>query len=110
MNKNLFNTAHWKEGRVLITGVSGFAGSHLAEKLIYVDAKVYGYVRRHSVPEYRNINHIVNKMKLVERNITDIDSIMTAFKEIEPEVVFYLGCGASWSQRPGVLSKLTTQT
>ena len=91
MNKNLFDAGKWKDRRVFITGVSGFAGSHLAERLISVDAKVYGLVRRHSVPEYRNISHIINKMKLVEGNLTDIDSILTAFKEIEPEVIFHLG-------------------
>ncbi len=91
MNTNLFNESKWKDKRVFITGASGFAGSHLAEKLISVGAKVYGMVRRHSVPEYRNLSHIINKMKLVEGNLTDIDAILTGFKEIEPEVVFHLG-------------------
>jgi len=91
MKKDLFDAKKWKDRRVFITGVSGFAGSHLAEKLISVGADVYGMVRRHSVPEYRNISHIINKMTLVEGNLTDIDSIFTAFQEIEPEVVFHLG-------------------
>jgi len=91
MNKNLFNAEKWKDKRVFVTGVSGFAGSHLAEKLVSVGADVYGLVRRHSVPEYRNINHIINKITLVEGNLTDIDSLFTSLKEIEPEVIFHLG-------------------
>ncbi|MFH1285251.1 MAG: GDP-mannose 4,6-dehydratase [Candidatus Micrarchaeota archaeon] len=91
MKKNLANKEFWEGRRVLVTGVSGFVGSHLAEKLIEFEADIYGLVRRHSVPEYPNIAHILKKVKLVEGNLTDFDSILSAYNEIEPEIVFHLG-------------------
>ena len=86
INKNF-----WAEKRVLITGINGFAGSNLAEQLVINGAKVYGLVRRHSVPDYSNINHLTNNVTLIEGNLDDANSINSAFKMAEPTVVFHLG-------------------
>lgn len=89
--KNLADERFWNGKRVFITGVSGFAGSHLAEKLVELGSNVCGFVRRHSVPEYKNINSIVNKIKLVEGNLMDFSSILNYLDEFEPEIIFHLG-------------------
>ncbi|KKM86405.1 hypothetical protein LCGC14_1279380, partial [marine sediment metagenome] len=49
------NANLWKEKRVLITGISGFAGSHLAEQLLNLGCEVHGTIRRHAVPMHENI-------------------------------------------------------
>jgi len=83
--------SYWKDRRVLITGISGFAGSHLAEKLLSLGAEITGLVRRHSVPEYRNISHITKRVNLVEGNLLDFNSVNDVIKQQEPEVIFHLG-------------------
>ncbi|MBN2517869.1 MAG: GDP-mannose 4,6-dehydratase [Candidatus Altiarchaeota archaeon] len=91
MTADLASPKFWAGKRVFVTGVSGFVGSHLIEKLIEFDADVYGFIRRHSVPEYPNIAHVIERMTLVEGNLQDFDSILIAYNSIEPEVVFHLG-------------------
>ncbi len=90
MKRDLANKSFWEEKRVFITGVNGFAGSHLAEKLLELGADVSGFVRRHAVPEYQNIKHITDKISLMEGNLTDFDSILTAINSCEPDVIFHL--------------------
>ncbi|MDY6894554.1 MAG: GDP-mannose 4,6-dehydratase [Thermotogota bacterium] len=91
MTKNLANPKFWGDKRVLVTGISGFVGSYLVEKLIEYNCDIAGLVRRHSVPEYKNITHILKNVKLVEGNLTDINSLFTLIKQFEPEVIFHLG-------------------
>lgn len=91
MKDDLANQKFWEDRKVLITGISGFVGSHLAEKLLEYNCDVLGLVRRHSVPEYRNITHIMKNVKLVEGNLVDINSLFTLIKQFEPEIIFHLG-------------------
>ncbi len=81
---------HWQGKRVLITGISGFAGSHLAEGLIELGCEVHGTIRRHAVPIHRNIEHIRNKITLHEADITSPERILKVFEEIKPHNVFHL--------------------
>ena len=80
----------WADRHVFITGITGFMGSHLSEKLVSMGAGVYGLLRRHAVPHYPNIAHMRGKIKLIEGNLVDMPSIMNALKESEPSVVFHL--------------------
>ena len=81
---------YWKEKRVLITGISGFAGSHLAEQLLDLDCEVHGTIRRHAVPMHENIEHLRGKIYLHEADITSAERIFGIFEEIEPNAVFHL--------------------
>src|SRR3989344_8005547 len=74
--------------RTLITGITGFVGSHLAEHLIARGDEVYGTVRWRS--RLDNINHIKDKLNLIETDIRDSYSIEKAIKTIEPDVIFHL--------------------
>jgi GDP-4-dehydro-6-deoxy-D-mannose reductase len=46
--------------RALITGITGFAGSHLAEYLLSRDFEVFGTIRWRSKTE--NIDHIKDRL------------------------------------------------
>lgn len=81
---------YWKEKRVLITGISGFAGSHLAEQLLGLGCEVHGTIRRHAVPMHENIEHLRGKIILHEADITSAERILGIFEEIEPNAVFHL--------------------
>jgi len=90
-SKDFVNSKEWEDKRVFVTGTSGFVGSHLIEKLLEVGSEIQGMVRRHSVPEYPNITHIMKHIELVEGNLTDFDSILAALNDFEPHVIFHLG-------------------
>lgn len=89
--KELANPNFWKGKRVFVTGVSGFVGSHLAEKLIEYGCEVHGLVRRHSTPEYPNIRHIMDKIHLHEGNLDNFDSMLNIMERVEPHIIFHLG-------------------
>ena len=80
----------WREKRVLITGISGFAGSHLAEQLLDLGCEVHGTIRRHAVPMYENIEHLRGNIILHEADITSAERINSMFEEIQPNAVFHL--------------------
>jgi len=84
------NENYWKEKRVLITGISGFAGSHLAEQLLDLGCEVHGTIRRHAVPMHENIEHLRGKISLHEADITSAERILGIFEKIEPNAVFHL--------------------
>ncbi len=84
------NENYWKDKRVLITGITGFAGSHLAEQLLSLGCEVHGTIRRHAVPLHENIEHIRSEIFLHEADITSTERIQGIFEEIKPNAVFHL--------------------
>lgn len=78
---------------VLITGISGFVGSHLAKFLLDGKATVFGLVRRRadgSKPKNLVDKGIVDEVKLIEGDITDITAVGFALKQSEPDIIFHL--------------------
>tara|TARA_B100002019_G_scaffold240966_1_gene216789 strand:+ start:311 stop:1429 length:1119 start_codon:yes stop_codon:yes gene_type:complete len=73
--------------RVIVTGVTGQDGSHMADYLLKnTDCMIYGAVRRLSVKNYTNIHHLKRepRFKLINLDITDDYSIRDAITEIQP--------------------------
>lgn len=86
--------------RVLITGITGFAGSHLAEYLLaeVPGVEIYGTKRWRSRME--NIDHLQDKIELVECDLKDANAVRQALADIRPERIFHLAAQsfvpASW--------------
>jgi GDP-4-dehydro-6-deoxy-D-mannose reductase len=74
--------------RVLITGISGFVGSHLAELMLSRGVEIYGTIRWRSKTE--NIDHIKDKLKLVDCDINDAFSVEKAIREVMPDQIYHL--------------------
>jgi len=75
--------------KVLITGITGFAGSHLAEYLLKLGGiEVYGTRRWRSRME--NIHHIKDKIKFVECDLRDYSSMIRAIEQTKPDRIFHL--------------------
>jgi GDP-4-dehydro-6-deoxy-D-mannose reductase len=76
--------------RVLITGITGFAGSHLAEYILaeHPGVRVCGFVRWRSRMD--NILSIQGKVELHEADLKDIVSLKKALAEIKPDRIFHL--------------------
>ena len=91
-----------KNKTALITGITGQDGSYLAELLLEKNYNVVGIVRRLSKPNYDNIEHILNRILLVEGDLHDQSSLNTIMRKTKPDEVYNLASqsfvGASWNQ------------
>ena len=76
--------------KVMITGILGFIGSHLADKLVSEGYEVYGVVRRVANRNLDLIKDILVDVTLVTGDITDFVSIRNAIKTVTPDVVIHL--------------------
>lgn len=74
--------------KVLITGITGFVGSHLADYLLGVVGEVYGIARWRSKTE--NIDHILPWIKIMNADIRDGYSLQKVFGEVKPDYCFHL--------------------
>ena len=76
--------------RVLITGITGFVGSHLADYILenHPEVKLFGLIRWRSPME--NILHIQDKIELNEGDLKDIVSLKKCLAEIKPDRIFHL--------------------
>ncbi len=88
--------------KALITGITGQDGSYLADFLLEEGYEVHGMVRRSSTENFERIEHIHDKINLVQADLLDQLSIISIIKEIEPQEVYNLGAQSfvptSWSQ------------
>ena len=87
--------------RALITGITGFAGSHLAEHLLdeHPDVEVFGTYRWRSRMD--NVEHLRSRVRLLEADLRDYTSMHTALDKSRPDVIFHLAAQSfvpsSWS-------------
>lgn len=86
----------------LVTGITGQDGSYLAELLLEKGYKVYGIVRRKSVIDYGNVEHIKDKINFIYADMTDIISLINAMKISMADEVYNLAAqsfvATSWEQ------------
>ncbi len=94
----------------LITGITGQDGSYLAEFLLSKGYRVCGMVRRASVENFERINHIRNKVELLQGDLLDQYSLISVLKEVRPSEVYNLAAQSfvptSWNQ-PVLTSEFT---
>lgn len=77
---------------VLITGISGFVGSHLAKHLLDQGASVDGLIRKRSDGTVsKNLDNVKDDVRLIEGDLTDISSLAFALDNSTPDVIFHLG-------------------
>jgi len=74
---------------ILITGITGFVGSHLADLILKKGFTVYGLKRWH-LSKMRNVRHISDKIKWIDCDITDPVSVRNALKISQPDKIFHL--------------------
>jgi GDPmannose 4,6-dehydratase len=93
-----------------ITGITGQDGSYLAELLLSKGYKVYGMVRRASVDKFERISHIMDKVELIQGDLLDQYSLISALKKAQPTEVYNLAAQSfvptSWAQ-PVLTSEFT---
>jgi GDPmannose 4,6-dehydratase len=88
--------------RALITGITGQDGSYLAELLLEKDYEVFGMTRRASTENVDRIGHLVDRVNLVQGDLLDPHSLVSALRTAEPAEVYNLAAQSfvptSWNQ------------
>lgn len=76
-----------KNSKVLITGISGFAGSFLAEALVKKNCKIFGTVISDN---NENITIVRNKLELIKCDLKNYDDVDSVIKRTDPDFIFHL--------------------
>ncbi len=76
--------------RVLITGIMGFIGSHLAQRLVDDGVEVYGLERRVANRNMDVLANLLRDIVLVSGDVTDYVSVRNSVKTVNPDVIFHL--------------------
>ena len=88
--------------KALITGVTGQDGSYLAELLLDKGYEVYGIMRRKSVVDYGNVEHMKDRIHFIYADMTDLVSLVNAMRISEADEVYNLAAqsfvATSWEQ------------
>jgi len=84
--------------RLLITGITGFVGSHMAEYALAQGAEVFGSARWRSRTE--NVEHLRGRVRLIECDLRDVASVRGLLEAAAPTHVIHLAAqsfvGTSW--------------
>jgi len=95
----------------LITGVTGQDGSYLAEFLLENGYDIFGVVRRSSTENFERIDHLVDRITLIQADLLDEYSLVAAIDQAQPSEVYNLAAQSfmptSWSQ-PVLTAEFTT--
>jgi GDP-mannose 4,6-dehydratase len=76
--------------KVIITGITGFVGSHLADYIIenHPQTEIFGTKRWRSPMD--NIVHIRDKITLIDCDLRDLPSCIHTLNEVKPDAIFHL--------------------
>ncbi|HEX8028208.1 MAG TPA: GDP-mannose 4,6-dehydratase [Vicinamibacterales bacterium] len=88
--------------RALITGITGQDGSYLTELLLDKGYEVFGVVRRLSAPNVWRIQHLLDKVTLLQADLLDQLSLIKAVEIAQPDEFYNLAAmsfvPSSWDQ------------
>ena len=94
----------------LITGITGQDGSYLAELLLSKGYRVIGVARRSSTVTYERIEHLLDRMTVVQGDLHDQGSLLALLEEYQPSEVYNLAAQSfvptSWNQ-PALTGDIT---
>jgi GDPmannose 4,6-dehydratase len=88
--------------RALITGITGQDGLYLGEFLATKGYDVYGLMRGQNNPKVRTVEQLIPSAELLEGDLTDLPSLISAIEIAQPDEIYNLGAlsfvGLSWRQ------------
>jgi UDP-glucose 4-epimerase len=85
--------------RVLVTGASGFLGSHATESLVSNGAHVHAFIRESSSTAH--LENVKDRIAIHRGDVTDAASLLRCFQSSRPEIVFHLAGDASARRSEG---------
>lgn len=86
---------------VLITGINGMDGSHMADLLLSKGYKVFGLERHKTAVDRANIAHIMDRIEILKGDLSDIGSIHRILNISKPDEIYNFAAqsfvGDSWT-------------
>ena len=83
-------------GPILVTGASGFIGSHLVRRLAETGAEPHVFLRSSS--DTRRLGNVPGRLNRHAADLADPSSIRAAVRRVRPRTIFHC---ASWGGHPG---------
>lgn len=94
----------------IITGITGQDGSYLAELLLSKGYKVVGMARRASTVTNERIEHLLDRITIVQGDLSDQGSLIALLEEHKPSEIYNLAAQSfvptSWNQ-PALTGEVT---
>ena len=88
--------------RALVTGITGQDGLYLGELLASKGYQVFGLVSGQSNPKTEPVQELIPGVELLEGDLRDLSSLISALEIAQPDEVYNLGAisfvGLSWKQ------------
>lgn len=75
---------------ILITGITGFVGSYLAEHILSLNEshKIYGLCRWRSSRD--TLKNCIDRIRLIEGDLMDLSSMIGVINNSKPDIIFHL--------------------
>ena len=75
---------------ILITGITGFVGSHLCDYILnnHKEVKVFG-TKRYHLSRLEHVKHIYSKINWFDCDITDLRATLELIEETNPDIIFH---------------------
>ena len=94
--------------KILITGITGFVGSHMLDYLLEnTNSQIFGLKRMNS--QLRNIHHAIDKIELFDGDLNDQTSLTNLIQTIKPDKVYHFGA-LSWVSPSWTMPSIYMQT
>ena len=76
--------------RALITGITGFVGSHLADYILaeHPEVELFGIKRWRSPQDH--IRHLPDRVRILDCDLRDLSSLITVLNQVRPDIIFHL--------------------
>lgn len=74
--------------RVLITGITGFAGSHLAERLVAAGHEIHGIA--HEPPPHPYVTAVADRVRIHQGDALDAASVAAVIARVRPDLTYHL--------------------
>jgi len=75
--------------KVLVTGITGFVGSHIADFCLKKEVELFGFKRYH-LSNMRNVEHIEDNINWIDCDMMDNKSVGIAIEKCKPDKIFHM--------------------
>ncbi len=77
--------------KILITGITGFVGSHLADYVItdFPGVEIHG-TKRYHLSRMDNVEHFFDRIRWHDCNLTEASAVSRLIKNVQPDVIFHM--------------------
>lgn len=96
----------FKDKKVLITGASGFIGSHMVQRMVRENADVSILTRETS--DLWRIDEVLKDICIYKVDLRDAELVDKYVKQVKPEYVFHMGAYGVDARQRGVLEAVNT--